>query len=104
MAVKVRFREAALADLFELYAYIAETSGRERAGAFVGRIEAACLRLVDFPERGTRRDDLRPGLRTLGFERRATIVFQIDEEGVDIGRVLYGGRDLEALAPDPGDI
>ena len=100
MAVEVRFRDAALTDLFELYSYIAEASGRERAGAFVDRIEAACLGLADFPERGTRRDDLRPGLRTLGFERRATIVFRVVGDEVEIGRVLYGGRNLEALALD----
>ncbi len=70
MAVTVRFRPAAEADLIELYGYIAERSGRARAGDYIDRIEAACLSLADFPERGTRRDDLRPGLRVIGFERR----------------------------------
>lgn len=101
MAVKVRFRQAALTDLFELYAYIAEQSGRERAAAYIDRIEAACQGLADFPERGTRRDDLRPGLRTLGFQRQASIVFRVDDDGVEIGRILYGGRDLDALAMEP---
>ncbi len=32
----------------------------------------ACL-LRTFPERGTKRNDIRQGLRTMGFERRATI-------------------------------
>jgi toxin ParE1/3/4 len=41
----------------------------------VGRIETYCFGLTDFPERGTMRDDLWPGLRTVGFERRATIAF-----------------------------
>lgn len=102
MAVKVRFREAAETDLFNLYRYMSEESGRARAGAYIDRIEAACLRLGDFPERGTRRDHLRPGLRTLGFERRVTIVFRIVRDEVEIGRILYGGRDLEALLSDPG--
>ena len=83
MAVNLRFRQAALRDLFGLYAYIVEQSGRERASAYVDRIEAACMALADFPERGTRRDDLRPGLRTLGFQRQASIVFLIDEYGVE---------------------
>jgi len=30
------------------------------------------------PERGTKRDDLRLGLRTVGFRRRAMILFEID--------------------------
>ena len=95
MAVKVRFRKAALTDLLDLYAYIAERSGRERASTYIDRIEAACMALADFPERGTRRDDLRPGLRTLGFQRQASIVFRIDDAGVEIG------RNLDALAIEP---
>lgn len=101
MAVEVRFRQAALADLFDLYTYIAEQSGRARAAAYVDRIEAACRALADFPERGTWRDDLGPGLRTLGFQRQASIVFRVDAAGVEIGRILYGGRDLDALAIEP---
>lgn len=98
MTVEVRLRPAALADLFDLHAYIAERSGPELAVAYTRQLEAACLRLGDFPERGTRRDDLRPGLRTLGFRRQASILFRIDAQGVEIGRILYGGRDLAALA------
>ena len=101
MTAEVVFREAAQTDLFELYRYIADQVGRARAGAYIDRIEAACLQLAEFPERGTRRDELRPGLRTIGFERRATIVFSIDEGTVVIGRILYGGRDLDALLGEP---
>ena len=101
MAVRVRFREAAQTDLFDLYAYIVGESGRARAGAYIDRIEAACNRLADFSDRGIRRDDIRPGLHVLGFERRVSILFQLDAEGVEIGRILYGGRDLNALALDP---
>jgi toxin ParE1/3/4 len=96
VAVEVCFRPSARADLFNLYDYIARHSGRERAGAYIDRIEAACVALADFPERGTRREELGAGLRTIGFERRATILFRIEPDGVDILRVLYGGRDLAA--------
>jgi toxin ParE1/3/4 len=47
-----------------------------------------------FPERGTRRDDLRPGLRIVGYRRRVTIAFHVGDDSVTIDRVLYGGRDL----------
>lgn len=99
--VSVRFRPAAEADLFNLYGYVAERSGRARAGAYIDRVEAACLGLADFSERGTRRDDLRPGLRVIGIERRVAILFQVTAERVEIGRILYGGRDLEALTLGP---
>ena len=94
---KVRFLAAAEADLFSLYEYIAEQSGLDVAAGYVDRIEAACLALQQSPERGTRRDDIRPGLRTLGFERRATIVFRVRRTEVVIARIFYGGRDFESL-------
>jgi plasmid stabilization system protein ParE len=50
-----------------------------------------------FPEHGTRRDDLRPGLRILGVERRAVIALQVTADTVTILRILYGGRDLETV-------
>jgi len=62
---EVSFRPQAEADLFGLYRYIAGKAGREVDGAYIDRIEAACLALEPFPKRGTRRDDIRSGLRTL---------------------------------------
>ncbi|MDZ4366104.1 MAG: type II toxin-antitoxin system RelE/ParE family toxin [Afipia sp.] len=47
-----------------------------------------------FPERGTRRDDLSPGLRIVGFERRVTIAFVVEEDEVIVLNILYGGREL----------
>jgi toxin ParE1/3/4 len=79
---EVRFRPLAEVDLFALYNYIAQQAGHAVAGSYIDRIEAACLALEVFPERGTRRDDIRPGIRTLGFERRATIVFRVLENEV----------------------
>lgn len=92
---EVVFRPRAEADLNGLYDWIAAESGEEVAGAYIDRIEAACLALETFPLRGTQRDDIRPGLRTMGFERRATIVFQVAGEKVVIVRIFYGGQDFE---------
>jgi toxin ParE1/3/4 len=94
---EVSFRPQAEADLFDLYRYLAHRAGREVAGRYVRRIEAACMAHERIPERGTRRDDIRPGLRVMGFERRATIVFQVVEAEVVIVRIFYGGRDYEQI-------
>jgi toxin ParE1/3/4 len=92
---EVIFRATAEADLDAIDDFIAQDSP-ERAFAFVARIRARCESLVDFPHQGTRRDDISPGLRTFGFERRATIAFRIEGNTVEIVSVLYGGRDLTA--------
>ena len=93
----VSFRPAAEADLFGLYRAITAAAGRGVAGAYIDRIETACPSLETFPERGTKRDDIRPGLRTMGFERRATIVFQVLAAEVVIVRIFYGGQDYERV-------
>jgi len=40
-------------------------------------------------------DDLLPGLRVTGFERRVTIAFVVTEAAVLIEGIFYGGRDFE---------
>jgi toxin ParE1/3/4 len=98
-------RPAAEDDLAKLYRYIAEQSGSlERAIGYIRRIRAACEKLKTFPEVGRSRDDLRPGVRVLGFERRVVIVYTVLSCGdVEIGRVLYGGRDYETLISDENE-
>jgi toxin ParE1/3/4 len=92
---KVDFSPEALGDLIDLYDYIALRDGAERAIGYIGRIEEFCRSLSVFPERGVRRDDLRSGLRVLGFERRALIAIQIGRDTITILRILYGGRNIE---------
>jgi toxin ParE1/3/4 len=97
MTYAVIFSASAKADLFAIYDYIAQAAGAQIALRFVERMEVYCLGFADAPERDTKRDDLRPGLRTVGFRRRATIVFEVDraERRVVIHGVYYTGRSLE---------
>ena len=46
------------------------------------------------------RDDLKPGVRSVGFERRVTILFTVTATEVLILRILYGGQDVEAALRD----
>jgi toxin ParE1/3/4 len=91
---RVEFRQAAVDDLRTLYDRIAAEAGRERAGAYIGRIEAVCMALETFPERGTVRSHIHPGLRVIGFERSASIAFVVHAEVVDILRVMPRGMNL----------
>ena len=84
----------------DLYRYITENSGELRAEKFVGSIERYCDSLRTFPERGTRRDDLISGLRTIGYRRQATIAFSIESDEVVIQGIFYGGQDFEAALRD----
>lgn len=77
-----------------LYLRIAAEAGRERAGAYIGRIESACMSLATFPERGTVRAHIHPGLRIIGFERSASIGFVVHNGFVDTLRILPKGMDF----------
>jgi toxin ParE1/3/4 len=97
VTLKVYFRPQAEDDLFALYEYIASKAGGTVAGHYLDRIEAACMALASFPQRGTLRDDIVPGLRTFGFERRATIGFRVLKTRVEIVTIAYGGRNFETV-------
>ena len=93
--MRIAYSERAVAQLEALYKYIADNSGPLRAQGFVGSIVKFCENFSTFPHRGTQRDDIRPGLRTIGFRRRVTIAFTINDESVTILGVFYGGQDYE---------
>lgn len=97
MTRKVVFEPDAQADLDELYAWIADRADVPTAERYMQRIRRPCERLSVFSERGTKRDDIAPGLRTFGIERRVTVAFKVYEDRVSIIRVLYGGRDIDAI-------
>ncbi|WP_428029313.1 type II toxin-antitoxin system RelE/ParE family toxin [Ancylobacter sp.] len=100
MAYRIIISPEARGDLIGLFTFIAARAGKDVALGYVERIEAHCLTFADFPTRGVCRDDIRPGLRIVGFERRVTMAFHIESERVVFDRILYGGRSLERLGDD----
>jgi toxin ParE1/3/4 len=99
MTFTVVISTSAKTDLFAIYDYVAERAGADIALRFIESIEEYCLGFSNMPERGTRRDDLRPGLRTVGFRRHATILFEVDSRArrVVVHGVYYAGRNLEGM-------
>lgn len=100
--MRVVYSRRAVGQLEALYAYIAGDSP-QRAERFVSAIVDYCDGLDAFPLRGAPRDDIRPGLRIVGFRRRVTIAFTVDDDAVTILGVLYGGRDLLAALSEGED-
>jgi toxin ParE1/3/4 len=95
VAHRVVFTPEARVQLVSIYSYIASQASATAALAFTTAIVDYCESFKTFPKRGTRRSDLRPGLRTIGFRRRVTIAFDIDGEIVSILGIFYGGQDVE---------
>jgi toxin ParE1/3/4 len=95
-AFAVVFSPAASDDLESMRDFIADAAGRDIADRFVGRLVTHCEGFASAPLRGTRRDDIRAGLRLTGWRRTVTIAFGVDEAArrVDIAGVFYRGRDV----------
>lgn len=91
---EVFFSPEAQADLNGIYDYIAEQSGAARALGYLRRIERYCRGFELAAARGTPRDDIRSDLRIVGFERRITIAFHVEQDRVTIDRLFYGRRDF----------
>ena len=96
MTYRVIFAPQAKAQLLALHRRISEAASPAVAERYTTSIVQYCLSLSTFPHRGTRRDDIRSGLRLLGFRRRVTIVLTVSERVVMILGVFYGGQDVEA--------
>lgn len=93
----VVFSPEAEEQLAELYRYISAASSPEAAARYTDAIVTYCEGLKTLPRRGTRRDDIRPGLRTTSFRKRVVIAFCVDAKLIAILGVFYAGRDYEAV-------
>lgn len=94
---QVIFAPEARDDLFAIYDWIAAAASPDTALSYIERIETYCLGFTHAAERGTRRDDVRPDLRIVGFERRVTIAFSVKDDRVTILRIFYGRRNWEEI-------
>jgi plasmid stabilization system protein ParE len=99
-AYRVVFRREALRQLDELYNYIADAGSPDNAARYTDAIVTYCDGFTEFPYRGTARDDIRPGLRTIGYKKRVIIAFAVLDDTVTIIGLFYGGRDYETILGD----
>lgn len=97
MTHRLVFTPEARDQLAALHAYIASVADAGTAARFVDGIIDHAATLRDFSARGTPRDDLRAGLRTLSWRWRVTLAFVVEEHDVVVIGAFYGGRDVESL-------
>jgi plasmid stabilization system protein ParE len=97
MPYPVVFTPEAEEQLAALYRYIAVAASPKIAERYTSAIITYCEGLRTFPQRGTHRDDIRPGLRITNYKGRTVIAFDVAAELVSIIGVFYGGQDYETL-------
>lgn len=92
----IRYTEDAVRDLEEIYRYIAEDN-INAAIQHRQRLRQRCLGLVDYPRIGRKREEIRPGLRSV-TEGDYVILYRIVDNEVVVSRVIHGNQDLGKLS------
>lgn len=99
MSYTVVLSPKALDQLIQLETYIAEAASPDIAERYIEAVADYCYSLNIFPQRGIRRDDIRPGVRITNYRKRTVIAFVTDAETqqVSILGVFHGGQDYEVI-------
>jgi toxin ParE1/3/4 len=104
---RVERRPRARRDVLEQAIYLGEEATEEVALRFVDAVDAALRRLADTPEVGRLRELRSPrlaGLRSWpvpGFPKHL-IFYRVDDDLVEVVRVIHGARDLAIALEDKG--
>lgn len=97
MTYRVEFLDTAADDMVALHLWVETEANADVADAYIERLRARCIKLSEFPHRGTPRDDLVSGGRSLSFERRMLIFYRVAGEVVQILRVLSSALETHTL-------
>ncbi|WBQ17716.1 type II toxin-antitoxin system RelE/ParE family toxin [Sphingobium yanoikuyae] len=93
--MRLEFSPAAETDLTEIASFIARDNV-PRAISFVDELQSACEALLDFPQSGTARHDIREGLRSRPHGSYV-IFYEVQPTTVRIQRILHGARDIGGI-------
>lgn len=84
------------ADIVDIYRSISEASMSSVVDRqYVERLTSYLETFEVFPERGSLRNDVRQGLRVVGFERSVSVAFVVEQDSVVILRLAQNGRQID---------
>lgn len=95
---EIRWTERARHDLLSLYLWIAERADHDTAFEYTSCIEQHTNALAGFPHRGTPRDDLGPGIRTIPYRRRTVIAYRVIDRAIEVLSLIHAGQDWDKIA------
>lgn len=82
-------------DIARIASFLLEYTTPESVAGKIARLDSDASALGEDPHRGTRRDDILPGLRAIPSACRGVIAFDVDDEArvVRILSVTWAGAD-----------
>lgn len=95
MIYRIRFHPSVAGDLDWIVEWISDYAGTSSAAAKLDEIEKTIRSFALIPHKGSRRDEIAPGLRAIPAGRKGMVVFAVDDDQreVLIYAVSYGGAD-----------
>jgi len=96
MPHEVRFYELsseADQDISDIFDYTENEFGLDQAVAYVSAFDECFAQLLDNPELGRVRDEIRENLRSLNHDAHV-VFYRILKDHIRIVRVLHGSRDI----------
>lgn len=97
MTFAIEYRPLAQDDLDQLRIWIEQQAGVDIAARYVVRIRRRIAALEAFPHRGSSRDDILPGSRSILFEGRVLVLYAVTADTIVVLRVVNAVRDLSVL-------
>lgn len=96
----IRFLPAAISDLEKIEDHIASTAGASAAESVTESILNRCAALSAMPNSGSKRDEIRPGLRSV-TQRRYVIYYTHNARTIFIMRIRHSARDEKKFFAPP---
>ncbi len=87
-----RLSPLAEGDLLNIISSTIESWGNEQAKTYSQSIEAALIKLAQYPEFGQQRDELYKNARSFPIEKHI-IFYIISDSGIDVARILHQHMD-----------
>jgi toxin ParE1/3/4 len=75
-------------DLFKIISTTIESWGITQAKVYAQTIDAALLKLAQYPDCGRERSDVYTGARSFPVEKHI-VFYQTNESGIDVARILH---------------
>jgi toxin ParE1/3/4 len=80
-------------DLFRIISTTIESWGDTQAKVYAQTIDAALLKLAQYPDFGRDRSDVYNSARSFPIEKHI-VFYQISDNGIDVARILHQRMDI----------
>lgn len=97
MMRKLVLSAPAARDVEDIVDFVRDQSGEDRARHVASGIRDAFEKVARRPNIGHRREDLTPADVWFLAVWSYLVIYRCNDERVEIGRVIHGGRDIEEL-------